>query len=91
MSALVERILSAITKHLDLKRVSNDYISHLNLYLSNLFIAQENNINLGVPMGTSYWVNPRVGKNRDISYTTLKNIHNALRELGYIKQQTKPQ
>ena len=89
MSALVERILSAITKHLDLKRVSNKYTTHLNLYLSNLFIAQENNINLGVPMGTSYWVDPRVGKNKDISYTTLKNIHDALRELGYIKQQTK--
>jgi len=89
MSALVERIRSAIVKHLDLKRVSSDYTSHLNLYLSNLFTAHKDNINLGVPMGVAYWVNPRVGKSKNISYTTLKNIHDTLRELGYIKQQTK--
>ena len=88
MDELVELILSASVEHLKLERVSGDYYSHLNLYLSNFYVAYQYNLNQAVPMGVTYWVNPRVGKNNKISYTTLKNIHSSLCELGYIKQVT---
>lgn len=90
MKQLIALLLPKITKHLELKRITKDYESHLNLLLSNYFVAYKNKRNLGLSMAKTHWrkSSPRVMQNVEISYTVLRNIHLALLDLGYTKQMT---
>jgi hypothetical protein len=90
MNKLIKKLLPTITKHLELERITKDYETHLNLLLSNYFVAYRNKRNLGLSMGKTHWrkSTPRPMQNKGISYTVLRNIHVALCDLGYTEQVT---
>ena len=85
MNKLIKKLLPTITKHLELERITKDYETHLNLLLSNYFVAYRNKRNLGLSMGKTHWrkTTPRPMQNKGISYTVLRNIHVALCDLVF--------
>ena len=90
MTGLVDYLLPIITEHLQLKRVTKDYRSHLNLLLCNFFNAYRHKINLGIPMTNSHWskTQPRPIQNKEISSTVLRKIHQSLLDLRFTRRVT---